>query len=403
MKVGYFVSSFPYKNPITGEFLNVAQNDGGVENVSYELVVQMAKRGHEVFVFTSSIDSKNSIEKYENITIYRFKMTFTIGIAPISISLLYKPIISNIDLDIVHAHLGNLPAPLTAYLYSRVVKKVPFIVTYHGDWIGGFGGVSRRIGVCLFNKFICDFILSSADSIIGLSDHHILDSRFLRKYATKISVIPNGISVEEFKIALSKKECKKKLNLPIDNRIILFVGSLTPIKAPDVLLRAFRRVVDEVPDAYLVFVGDGYYRKELEKIAKQVNVHEMVKFVGYVGKNDDKKICYYYKSSDIFVLPSISEAFPLSLLEASASGLPLVGSELECFKAIIEDGYNGVFAKSNNEVDLANKIIYLLLNSGVRETMGENSRKKVKLFSWRQVAGKTEGLYYDFMEKFGVV
>ena len=122
MKIGYFTSCFPYKNPLTGEIIG-PYIGGGVELGSYNLAVNMAKRGHEVFVFTTSIDSKKSIEVYDKIKIYRYPSNFTVGQCPISLSLLYDPLFSEVDLDIVHARMGNLPAPLTAFFYAKKMKK----------------------------------------------------------------------------------------------------------------------------------------------------------------------------------------------------------------------------------------------------------------------------------------
>ena len=121
----------------------------------------MAKRGHEIFIFTTTTDSKKSIEVYDKIKIYRYPSNFTVGQCPISLSLVYEPLFSGIDLDIVHARMGNLPAPLTALLYAKKMKK-KLIVSYHGDWVGGFGGIKRRISVLLFNKVLCDKILGDS-------------------------------------------------------------------------------------------------------------------------------------------------------------------------------------------------------------------------------------------------
>ncbi|AKB30462.1 glycosyl transferase [Methanosarcina siciliae C2J] len=388
MKIGYFTTRFPYKNPLTGEVI-FHSHDGGVENVAYSLAVEMAKRGHEIFIFTSSINSTNSIEDYGKIKIYRYKKNFIIGQAPISLDLLYKPLISDLCLDIVHAHMGNLPAPLTALFFS-MIKNKPFIITHHGDWIGGYGGLKRRIGVFLFNNYLCDFILTRTNSIIGLSESHVADSRSLQKYFSKIEVIPNGINLDDFDIPLSKEECRNLLNLPKDKSIILFVGSLTPRKAPDVLLKAMEKIVQESPDSYLVLVGEGSWKNNLKEMAKTLGIDNDVLFTGFI--DDDMKILHY-KAADVFVLPSLSEAFPLTLMEAAASGLPLVGSGLECFKEIIDVDCNGFLTKTGDYNDLAKKIIYLLNDKELRLKMGANSLNKVKEFSWEKVAQDTEQVY----------
>ena len=389
MKIGYFSSGFPYKNYATDEL--TLSLGSGVENVTYNLAVQMAKRDHQVYIFTTSIDTKESIEENENITIYRYKKSFIIGSAPISIDILYKPLKLGLDLDIIHAHAGNPPAPIAAYWYAKKKKK-PFIVTYHGDGQWGWGGVIRRTSVYFYNKCLLDKILSYADVIISPSEHYIEESRVLSKYRDKIVVIPNGIYLKEFDIPYSKEKCREKLGLPLGGRIILFLGGLVPLKGPGVLLKAMLKILKEIPDAELVFVGGGVMREELEKLSKELGVENNVRFAGVV-EEDMKPL--YYMAADVFCLPSVmtSEVFPIVFLEASASRLPMVVSDLNTFKCIIEDGYNGIVAKRNDVNNLADAIIYLLENEDVREKIGKNARKKVEDYSWKRVAEETEKVY----------
>lgn len=390
MKIGYFNTEFPYKNPITGEMIRDYAY-GGVENVTYNLAVQMAKRGHQVYIFTSSIDSKESIEEYEDITIYRYKKSFTIGSAPISIDILYKPLKLGVDLDIVHAQVGNLPAPLTAYRYAKK-RKTPFIVTYHEDSMVGFGSLARKLGLFLCNHYFTDKLLSTADVILTPSRYYIDKSKFLKKYKNKVKAIPNGINLGDFEVPYSKERCRKKLNLPMNKKIILFCGSLTQRKAPHILIKAMKKVVIDIPDSYLVFVGDGMMREELGMAARKLKVNRNVKFAGFVEENFKP---FYYKSSDVFVLPSYSEGFGIVLLEASACGLPLVVSDLEVFRSIVEEGVNGLFSKTGEDEDIAKKLIYLLKNGDIREKMGEAAKKKVEEFPWERVAEETEKVYND--------
>jgi glycosyltransferase involved in cell wall biosynthesis len=395
MNIGYFTHTHPYKNPITGEMIK-EYTGGGVGNVSYNIAVEMAKRGHEVYVFTSSIDSKESVENYENIIIYRYKKSFTIGSTPIPIDILYKPLKRGINLDIVHAHAGNPPAPIAAYWYAKKKKK-PFVVTYHGDGQWDRGGAIRRMSVYFYNKYILNKILSYADVIISPSKYYIDESRVLDKYGDKIVAVPNGINIDEFDINYSKVECRTKLDLPVDSNIVLFLGTLGPQKGPDILLKTIPKILRVVSNVIFIFAGGGIMREELEKLSKKLGVEKNVRFAGFV-EEDIKPL--YYRAADVFCLPSVmtSEVFPIVFLEASASGLPMVVSDLDTFKCVIEDGYNGIVAKRNDVNNLADVIIYLLENEDVRERMGKNARKKVEDYSWNRVAEETEKVYLSLTE-----
>jgi len=234
-------------------------------------------------------------------------------------------------------------------------------------------------------------VLSSADVIVSPSEHYISESRFLGKYKDKTITIPNGINLNDFNIQHSKEECRKKLGLAMDKNIILFLGNLAPYKGTDVLVKALPIVVNRFPDTELIFVGDGRMKKELKELSRRLDVRKHIKFVGFVFDPYYKAL--YYKAADIFVLPSTKEVFPLVLLEASATGLPIITSNLKTFRCIIEDGWNGLFTKRGDHKSLADAIIYLLENEDVRIAMGKNAKEKAKALSWGKVAEKYEKLY----------
>lgn len=393
MKIGYFNTIFPYKNPLTKEILLEQKSGRGVEDVVFNLTVKMMERGHNIDFFSSSINKKESIEKYGKITIYRYKKNFNIGRSPVSLKLLYKPLQLKNNLDIIHAHLGNLPAPIAAYWYAKKRKK-PFIITYHGDTLGGFGDPIRRIAVLFYKIFLVDMLLSNADIIIALSEYNVNESKFLRKYREKIRIIPNGINLKDYHISLSKKQCREKLFLPSDKKILLFLSSLIQIKAPNVLLDAMKKILIEFPDSHLVFVSDGPMRQQLERQAKELGIKENVTFAGFVPE-ELKKV--YYTAADIFILPSFSEAFPVVLLEASACGLPFIVSSLESFRPIVKEGYNGLYTITGDHIDLANKIIYLLQNDELIKQFGNNSKELVKKFSWDEIITQIENVYSELI------
>lgn len=394
MKIGYFVSAFPYKNICKEKNLNVIQKDGGVENVAFNLAVQMSERGHDVFIFTTSACSKDSVEYYGHIKIYRFAKNFKVGMANISLSSLYKPLFLDLKLDVIHVHIGNLPLPISGYLYAKK-ENVPLITTYHEDYIGGFGSLARRFGVFLFDSFIIDVLLNGSDVVLTPSEHYVNRSKHLPKIKPKLIAVHNGIDLNNFDTNISKRESRVRLNLPPDKKIILFVGSLTPRKAPHILLKSMQGVIGEFQDSYLVFVGDGSMKKDLEYLAIELGIIDHVKFTGFI--DEDIKLLYY-SSSDIFVLPSFSEGFGIVLLEASAYGLPLVVSNLEVFNSIVKEGYNGLFTRTGDEKDLGEKILFLLKNDDFRIKMGLSGKDKVADFSWEYVAGITEEIYYNFLK-----
>lgn len=388
MKIGYFTTTFPYKDRFNDRDFFEKYTYGGAQIVAYYLANSMAQRKHEIKVFTTSVNSKDLIEEYDNIKIYRYGSKFKIEKRNVPRKLFQDPL--NHPLDLIHAH-SSIPIAVFAAIRCANKKKVPFIFTYHGDSQETYGSFFHRTIISFYNKHLLNKVLSRADVIISPSEYHIDESRFLGNFRDKVVVIPNGINVSDFDIQYSKEECRAKLGLPLNKNEILFVGNLAPYKRPDVLLKSLPIILGKIPDTKLVFVGSGIMKSELELLSKKLGVEKHIKFAGFVEEGLKP---LYYRASDIFVLPSnTTEVFPIVLLEASASGLPIVVSDLDTFSCIIEDGYNGIVTKRGDEKNLADAIIYLLDNEETREKMGKNGRKKVEVYSWERIAEETEKVY----------
>lgn len=392
MKIGYFSEKFPYFS-LKNE--SVVYPYGGGEIVAYYLAINIAKRGHSVYVFTTSVNSKSNIERKWGINIYRYGTSLKVFRRNISFNLLFKP---NTNVDIVHAHICSEPFSLIAALRFAKRMKVPLVVTYHGDTIKANKSIAHNIAVNFHNSIV-EKILNFAKIIILPSRFYVDESKFLRKYRDKIIEIPNGIDIEKFSIPYSKDKCREILNLPKNKFIILFLSVLHPRKGPDVILRAMPIIIEHNPNVKLMIAGNGVMKAELKRLSRKFGIEKYVKFVGFV---EESLKPFYYKSADVFCLPSVmkTEVFPVVLLEASAAGLPMVVSDLNTFKCIIKEEYNGLFTRRGDEKDLADAIIYLLENEDVRKKMGRNAKKHVKNYTWDKIAEMTEKVYREVIENY---
>ena len=384
MKIGYFVTHFPYDKPHPHYYC------GGVEIVASNLAANMLQRGHELSVFTTSVDRQDSIESYKTMTIYRYGNYFRIGQANMSLNLLFGPL--RHEVDIVHAHAGNPPAPLAALRYAKKKKK-PLIVSYHGDPQKSWGGIIRWASVFLYDRYLLSKILSHANVIISSSEYYIGQSRFLAKHRHKITVIPNGININDFCVPYSKKECREKLGLLNEKYVILYVGALSPYKGPDVLVKAMPKILVDAPNTKLIFVGEGVLREELEKEVKELGIGSKVRFEGFVGDTSQKGI--FYKASDVFVLPSTQtqECFAIVNLEAMASGVPIVASRIGGIPDVVIDGETGLLVTPKHPSALAEAVIRLLRDPELRNRMSDEGQRKVQGFSWQEIADQTAKVY----------
>ena len=391
MKIGYFVEKFPYKTHFDEYFY------GGGVIAAYNLAINMARRGYDISVFTTSADSKDSIEKYESTTIYRYGTKFQMLNRNISFSMLLKP--QKHDVDIVHLHTTASPIDLLSALLYAKRKKKPLILTYHGDINVIHDELIYKLAISFYDKLI-DKVLSYANVIISPSEYYIEESRFLKKYRDKIVVIPNGINIEEFDIPYPKEECREKSGLPLNENVILFVGVIHSHKGPDVLIKAMPKIIKEVSNTKSIFVGKEGEKgnlEGLEKLSKKLGVKKNIKFAGFV-EGGLKPL--YYKAADVFCLPSTTshESFGIVNLEAMACGVPIVASKIGGVPDIVKEGENGLLVPPRDPEALAEAIIYLLKSEGVREKMGKDAREKIKDYSWERIAEETEKVYEEILE-----
>ena len=389
MRIGYFVTLFPYPESFTNQELYRRHPVGGTGFWAYHLAHQMAKLGHDIVVFTTSVDSKNHFSEEDGIKVYRYGTNIKIEKARFSLDMFCKSL--QHDVDIIHVHYAVPSAELAGLIYT-VMKRKPLVVSYLGDAVPDYGRLIRRVGLGLLDKLVVPVILSRARFITCCSNEYIAVSSLLPKYREKVIAVPPGINPEEIRVPYTKEECREKLSLSEDDKIILFVGHLINYKSPDLLIKAMPTIIEKTPNARLVIVGDGPLRGELERITNDLHLTQTIKLAGAVS-NAVKAL--YYNAADVFVLPSTTsgESFGIVLLEAAAAGLPIVVSSLDTFRAFIIDGYNGLVAKLGDIDSLAETINRLLSDPALRQEMGENARTGVRDYSWDTIAVMIEKIY----------
>ena len=389
MKIGFFSSKFPYHdNGLTRYYPY-----GGSVIASYYLIEELVKKGINVDVFTNSSNSSDSIEINNNLRVMRYGINSNLLTSSISIGLFHKPF--DYDVDIAHVSFDIPPSPIAGLKYAQR-KGIPLVLTYHGDWDSSYGSLFRRMAIYLINKHYVDKILSCAKIIISPSRLYIDSSNFLYKYRDKIRLIHNGIDLSTFDINFSKEESRSILNLPMDANIILFFGNLSPYKSPDIILRALPTILEEYPNTILVMAGTGVMVETLRNLSTNLGVDKNVVFTGFV---EEKLKPLYYKSADIFCLPSTmrTECYPLAILESMACSTMVVASNIGGIPEIIDDGKNGILVNPGSIMDLAQSLVHLLDNPSLMRKMGASSRKKVEQYTWQKIAEETEKIYSELL------
>ena len=204
-------------------------------------------------------------------------------------------------------------------------------------------------------------------------------------------VIPNGIDIEYFSPDGARREefVDDKLN-------ILFVGRLERRKGLDYLLRAFVKVKEHIPNVRLIVVGPGTrLRSKYEKFIKDMKLADVV-CTDFVSSAD---MPAYYRSADIFCAPATGgESFGIVLLEAMASGKPVVASDIDGYSGLLAHGEDGLLVPPRDEDALAVALLTLLNDESLRYRMGTKGRAKAEEYSWVHVAQQVMDYYTSLIE-----
>ena len=348
----------------------------------YGLAKELVRRRNDVMVYTKRRSGKSSggVSDYKGIRVRTLapSVPFNFPVIPPSRGELHE-VFERGDFDVVHSHHAFTPTPLLALAYARNAD-VPSVLTNHsipGRAYDGTMGDILSSALYPLRQY-----LNLADHIVAVSQAAADFMSLLVDYVP-ISVIPNGVDCELFK---PRPDVKRS------GRRILYVSRLVNRKGPHVLIRAFKRVVGEIPDADLVIVGDGYLGSALRMMTYDLGLVDSVKFLGDISS---ERLARIYASSDIFVLPSLhAESFGMVLLEAMASEVPVVASETGGVPEVVKDGDEGILVKPGDEEQLAQAILELLRSEERRSQMAKAGRRKVLArYDWRIVGEEMLKLY----------
>jgi phosphatidyl-myo-inositol alpha-mannosyltransferase len=352
---------------------------GGVTEHIAHLEDHFTLQGHEVKIIAPSSADKHTLVRGNVLKVGSVVQIPANGsVARITLSLRLsgqvKRILREEEFDIVHLHEPMTPAlPLTVLHHSQSVN----IGTFHR-----YGGTHLMY---YYGKPILKRFFNMLDGKIAVSEpaRQFVSRHFPGKYI----ILPNGIDTFRFNDDVQPFEHFRdgKLN-------ILFVGRLEKRKGFSYLLRAFWRVKHEMPNVRLIVVGPFKEtgRHRYEAFVEQHGLED-VHFIGYVSKAD---LARYYKTCDVFCAPSTGgESFGIILLEAMASGKPIVASDIDGYRSVMTDENEGLLVPRQSESHLAEGLLRLLTNRALREEMGQVGRCTATRYSWDRVAGEVLAYY----------
>lgn len=345
----------------------------------------------EVDFVTSSIDDQYHLENIgENIRIHRLpigKNAANIHYQTKGELIRYAKVAWKFALKLTkesHYDLSHsfFSVPCGALSYGLKIRRgLPYIVSLRGADVPGYSerfkslyGILRPIIKTIWKN--ASFVIANSQGLRELA----LES----KPKNTIGVIPNGVNVELFRPAERQIQAEKFE--------ILCVSRITPRKGIRFLIKALEKFIVENPYVHLTIIGDGNEKESLENLVRGLGLGHSVTFRGLVPH---KQLPEEYAKADVFVLPSLNEGMSNTMLEAIASGLPIIATQTGGSDELVKNGVNGLIVKMQDSDDLAQKLSMLVKQEQLRLNMGRLSRELAMTMSWESVAKQYMELYRE--------
>lgn len=354
--------------------------------------VMLATRdaGHDVILVTPSLGEFTELLKPESVPVIQLPMARTYHFHR---AWQFARFLRVWRADLVHCH-----SAVTGSILARLGAKmagVPFINHVHIE--NKFSDLSwiRAIQVWLDNLTAC-----YADVIVAISEHTRRSLISQGIPSNKICLIRNGIRVVTESNGKSANQARAALGIDDESPVVGMVARLCPVKGQREYILAAHQIRNEFPDAMFVIIGedielDGYYRHELERLARHLGLDDCVQFFGF--RHDAAQLVNGF---DVFVLPSWIEGLPVTVLEAMAAGKPVVATSVGGVPELVMEGETGLLVPPRDPERLAEAIADLLHHPDVAHRMGMNGCARVReCFSQSEMLKQVMALYEAHVTK----
>ena len=377
----------------------------GITNVVYTVTKELAKRGHEVTVYTSNVldlhrevtfRASNLVVNGVDVHYFRSSWRYKTFIATPSIIPMLSKNLSKFD--VIHLHDCRSFQGIFAYLFAKA-KKVPCIFQPHGSYLSSLSdSPSKILAKTALDKLVSGEIIQNASKVIALGQEEAEQYRCVGVPLKKVAIVPNGIDLTEYSDLPPQGSFKKKFGLDKNEKIVLYLGRIHKIKGVDILCRAFAHILHKLDDVRLVIVGpnDGYL-DEIEALIKVLRIESKVLISGPLYGLTKLEA---YIDANVYVLPSRYETFPMTVLEAYACGKPVVASRVGELKDLVINEITGLLFEPGNIGQLAENILHLLIDSDKAEKMGLRGKEfAAKNFAIERVIANLERVYKEVAER----
>jgi N-acetyl-alpha-D-glucosaminyl L-malate synthase BshA len=374
---------------------------GGSGVVATELGKELAGRGHQVHFISYNMPMRLKAFS-ENVFFHKVEIAsyplFDFPLYSIALASKIVEVAKFNGLDLVHAHYA-IPHATSAYLAREIIKEevlskrknnrnIKIITTLHGTDI-------TLVGLEISFLPTMKFSIERSDGVTAVSTFLKTKTQSQYNISKDIKVIPNFINLEVYrKIENKETKCLKERLAKNGEKIIVHTSNFRPLKRVDDCIRIFKKIREKIP-AKLLLIGDGPERSNCEYLAKDIGVDKDVTFYG-----NQESFVEILSIADLFLMPSQSESFGLSALEAMACGVPVVSSNAGGLPELNHHGETGYIAEIGDINKMANYALNLLQDPNKYKIFSENALDRaVTMFSSEKIIPEYENYYEEVLGK----
>jgi glycosyltransferase involved in cell wall biosynthesis len=279
-------------------------------------------------------------------------------------------------IDLLHFHYLNF---IPSSWFFRQVDRIPVVVSLHWcpmDYPPELASKLWHSNIFPAHQFLSfAFGIRNASRVISPSKYY--SDLVEKKCGVRSIVIPNPICVEKFAELPQRETARKALSLNRQDFLVLCVGRLDTEKGLEYLIQAFQSVVSEHPYARLMIVGGGPLKDYLVNMVKRIRLTNVV----FAGRVPDQYLNLLLSAADLYISSSLYENLSVSMLDALASGLPIICTNVGGSPEIVEDSVNGLLVPPRNHTALSEAMLRMISNESIRTKFKENNKAKAQLYS----------------------
>lgn len=356
---------------------------GGSGVVATELGKALAKEGHSIHFITysqpSRLDFLSENLFYHEVDFHSYPL---FEYPPYELALASKmvSVVKDEKLDLLHVHYA-IPHASAAYMAKQILKTegiyIPVVTTLHGTDI-------TLVGKDASYEPVVTFSINQSDGVTAVSEDLRKETYASFRITNDIEVIPNFIDLEKFK--KQKKDHFKKAICPNGEALVVHISNFRKVKRIGDVMSLFYNIQQEIP-AKLLMIGDGPERAKAEKQARELGIHDDVRFLGKLEAVEE-----VLSVADLFLMPSEKESFGLAALEAMACEVPVISSNTGGLPELNVQGITGFLSNVGDVEDMTRKALFILDKNNL-PTFKANALKRAKEFDISRILPLYESYY----------